>query len=118
MNNIVIEKLQDNKYNYIVFSTTVESPIFSIDKILKQINQSGRINVVFDQLLQTGDNENRFLSFEVDKSIDYNSARILKDNVDELKTYISQYLFKNQEILKYSILLSEQRKIIEKGGII
>ncbi len=118
MDNIVIEKLINSKYNYLVFSTTVESPIFFIDKILKKINRSDKIKIVFDQLLQTGDNVNRFLSFEVKEKIDYGSAKVLKDDVEELKVYISNYLFKNQDVLKYCILLTEQKKIIENGGII
>ena len=85
MKNIVIKELKDNAYQYLIFSTTVDSPFFQIDEIIKAIKCSKKVVVIFDQLLQTGDTDNRFISFELDKSLNYNSAKIINENLETLK---------------------------------
>ena len=37
---------------------------------------------------------------------------------DDIKGIITKFLRQNPQILKYSILLNDQKKIIEQGGII
>ncbi len=118
MKNIVIKELKDNAYQYLIFSTTVDSPFFQIDEIIKAIKCSKKVVVIFDQLLQTGDTDNRFISFELDKSLNYNSAKIINENLEPLKKEISNFLYKNQQLMDFSILLSEQKDIIKKGGIV
>lgn len=118
MKNIVIKKMNSNRCDYIIFSTTVESPFFFIEEIKKIINPSKKITIIFDQLFQTGDSNNRFLSFNIDKDIKYDSAKIINDDLDELKKIISEYLFENQEVMEYSILLDKQKEIIKEGGVI
>lgn len=118
MENIVIKKLKNNIYQYLIFSTTVDSPFFQIDEIIRTIKCSKKVVLIFDQLLQTGDAYNRFISFELDKTINYNSAKIVTENLELLKKEISNYLYKNQQLMDFSILLSEQKEIIKKGGIV
>ena len=43
MKNIVIKELKDNAYQYLIFSTTVDSPFFQIDEIIKAIKCSKKV---------------------------------------------------------------------------
>ena len=61
MKDIIINKSNDPLVKYVIFSISVDSPLFSLNEIAKNILlEDGQI-ILFDQLLQTGDSSNRFL---------------------------------------------------------
>ena len=37
---------------------------------------------------------------------------------NEIKLHMTEFLRQNLQVLKYSVLLNEQKKIIEQGGIV
>lgn len=121
MENYIIKKVNQNDIQYLVFGTSVESPLFCINDLSKDINENKEVRVLFDQLLQTGNADNRFLmvifkngTFELNSATSINPKFI----DDSIKGIITNFLRQNPQILKYSILLSEQKKIIEQGGTI
>lgn len=120
-NDVVVKKIDDEKFDYLVFSLTSESPLFQLAFIKETLANAGRIDVLFDQLLQTGDSSNRFLSVTFENGdFDFITAKQLDCNeIDKsIKMIIAEYLRQNVLILEHSILLSRQKEIIKNGGII
>lgn len=119
MKEILINKSNSSKVKYVIFSVSTDSPLFLLDEISEKVNlENGQI-VLFDQLLQTGDAENRFLILKFSNGkFDLSSIRhIAKKEIDEsLYKFISEYLRNEQLLLRYSILLEEQKKFILNGG--
>ena len=121
MENYVLKKLNSKIAQYLVFSTSVESPFFMLNEITKDIHESKDVVVIFDQLLQTGDSDNRFMSITFkNNAFDLNSANKIDSKTvnNVIREEIANFLRENPTILKYSILLSNQKEQIEKGGIL
>lgn len=119
MKDIIINKSNNPKIKYVIFSTSTDSPLFVLDDINKNICLENGQSVLFDQLLQTGDSDNRFLSLKfVNGMFDLSSIKhIDKKQIDEtLYKFISDFLRKEQCVLRYSILLEEQKDFILSGG--
>ena len=64
MKDIIINKSNNPKIKYVIFSISTDSPLFLLDEINKNIYLENGQSVLFDQLLQTGDSSNRFLSLK------------------------------------------------------
>lgn len=121
MDGIVIEKLNNKFAKYLVFSATTESPLFALEDISNQVSLTDGDVIIFDQLLQTGNAENRFIALTYQNgTFDYSTIRHLQtEEVDnEIRNKIAEYLRENVILLKYSILLSKQKEFILNGGII
>lgn len=122
MNNCVIEKIDKDYAGFLVFGTSVESPLFDLLEIQECLNlQEKEVFVLFDQLLQTGNSENRYLKMKiVNGCFDYESAINVDAGLieDDIKAYVCDYLRRNEIILKHSILLSDQKESILRGGIL
>lgn len=121
MDGVIIKRLNSNFAKYLVFSVSSESPMFYLEEIKEQMILSEGDSVLFDQLLQTGNSDNRFLAIVYNNGIfDISSVHhVDKDTVDvEVKNEISNYLRNNSLLLKYSILLGKQKDIILNGGSI
>lgn len=119
MKNFIIKKIDKKYAKYLVFGTTVESPLFQLIDIKNKIVISDGESVVFDQLLQTGNTDNRFLTLSFyEGKFDFGTAKNVEaDKLDaDVKNFAYDFLRKNVDILKHSILLSEQKDIIQNGG--
>ena len=119
MKDIIINKSNNPKIKYVIFSISTDSPLFLRDEINKNIYLENGQSVLFDQLLQTGDSSNRFLSLKfVNGTFDLSSIQhIDKKKIDEtLYKFISDFLRNEQRLLHYSILLEEQKNFILSGG--
>ena len=119
MKDIIINKSNNPKIKYVIFSISTDSPLFLLDEIIKNINLENGQKVLFDQLLQTGDSNNRFLSLKfANGKFDLSSIQhIDKEQIDEtLYKFISDFLRNEQRLLRYSILLEEQKNFILSGG--
>lgn len=121
MNSIIIEKLNSGFAQYLIFSVTTESPLFALDDIAKHTSFVDGDVIIFDQLLQTGNSDNRFMTLIYKNgTFDYSTIRHLKSEEVEsgIRNKIAEYLRSNTLLLKYSILLSQQKECILNGGII
>lgn len=119
MKDIIINKSNNPKIKYVIFSISTDSPLFLLDEIKKNIYLENGQSVLFDQLLQTGDSDNRFLSLKfINGNFDLSSIQhINKKQIDEsLYKFISNFLRNEQQLLRYSILLEEQKDFILNGG--
>lgn len=121
MNNYIIEKLNNNLAEYLIFGITANSPLFELNDIIVENYFSNGDRIIFDQLLQTGNTRNRFLVMTFCNGIfDYSSAINIDTDLvnDDIRNYISGFLRLNEKILKYSILPSKEKAEILKGGCI
>ena len=121
MKDYILKHIDQDNIDYLVFGTSVESPFVYITEIAKDIKADKVVKVLFDQLLQTGNSKNRFLMLELkDGTFELSSAICIDPKAvsNEIKLHIADFLRHNPQVLKYSILLNEQKKIIEQGGIV
>lgn len=119
MNDYVIERIDEEIAKYLVFGITVNSPLFELNEIKDSLPISNGEKVVFDQLLQTGNSDNRFLIMTFnDDDFDYGSAININNRQinDQIRHFISDYLRGHDTILKYSILPSDEKTTIINGG--
>lgn len=119
MNNYIIEKINNDLAEYLIFGITVDSPLFELNDIIDNNSFSNGDRIIFDQLLQTGNANNRFLVMTFRNGVfDYGTAVNIDINLvsDDIKKYISSFLRKNEKILKYSILPSREKAGILRGG--
>ena len=119
--DFIIREINKKYAKFLIFGVSAESPLFLLQEIKEQLNPRKGDIIVFDQLLQTGDVENRFLSITFgDVDFDLGTATHLENTVvdDETKSIISDYLRQNTLLLKYSILLSQQKEVILRGGFV
>ncbi len=118
MKSFIIKQIDKDYAKYLIFGITVESPLFQLFEICEDITISDGDSVIFDQLLQTGNAANRFLTLSFSNGeFDFGSAKNIDLNIvdAEVKTFACNFLRENIDILKYSILLSEQKDAILSG---
>lgn len=119
MKDIIINKSINPTIKYVIFSVSTDSPLFLLDEIKENIFLENGQTILFDQLLQTGDTENRFLSIKfLNGKFDLSTIQhIDKKKIDvSLYRFISEYLRNEPLLLRYSILLEEQKNCIMNGG--
>lgn len=95
--------------------------IYSYSHIIEQELQKqniGNAKILIDQLLITGNTNNRFISIEfVDGNLIFPTAVPIKaDSI--YHQFTTDYLKKRKDILKNSILSSYQIALIEKGYVL
>lgn len=121
MNNFDIVNLNGKDTKILIVMKTCDSPFDFVNELqeqLKIIEFSGVF--VIDELLHSGNNEERFISGFFDgKSFDnskFKFASIEKKSV--MRNYICDYLKSDLEVLKYSSLTESQQKLISHGCVI
>ncbi|OMF59533.1 hypothetical protein BK141_25070 [Paenibacillus sp. FSL R5-0765] len=107
-------------YEYLVLSTSFETPLTHLMDITTELNSKSNMNnfkVVFDLLLNMGNNSERFIEACYDgeqKSIYlFNVLKIDKKN--NLRKISCEYLKQNNVFLDNSVLNSQQKKMISMG---
>ena len=121
MEEFITLKINKNYAKYLLFGISSESPLFALDEIKFKIPLSNGDIVLFDQLLQTGNTENRFLVLTYqDNNFNFATAKNIDPTIidNEIRLKVADFLRHNNQILKYSILLSSQKELILSGGII
>ena len=120
MKDYTILKIEQNNIVMVVIHT-FESPFDYLQEIaddLREIGYSG--TVVFDELLHSGNNDERFISGFFDGDSFDNSKfrfeKIAKRSV--ILSYICNYLKSDLEVLNYSSLTDKQQKLISHGCVI
>ena len=109
--------LNADHYDCMVLCLSYESIFSYMDSLQKEISRSGISDgmILIDQLLISGNGNNRFLSMKFSNgTFDYTSAK----NMDVEKKYhqiTSIELKNNDKILENSILSDHQISLIKKG---
>lgn len=121
MENFNMFNINEERWNLLIALNTNDSPFDLLDEIqqaLEEIHFKG--NVLFDQMLHTGNTEERFICASYyDGIFEQNSFRFVnveKKNV--VRRYLCEYLKADKDMLLYSCLTEQQQKLIESGCII
>lgn len=114
MKNYEIQQLQDKKYNALLLWLSSESIIEYITQIEHEpLIMQSKGTLLIDQLLITGDEQNRFISSLYDHGkIDLTTTKRVEQN--NYKKISKELLRKNFELLKYSILTKKQLQEIKE----
>ena len=79
MNGIIIERLNNSFAQYLIFSVTTESPLFELDDILRHTPFVDGDIIIIDQLLQTNNVDNRFMTVVYkNRTFDYSTIKEIK----------------------------------------
>lgn len=119
--DLIIREINKKYAKFLVFGTSADTPLFFLQEIGDQTRLSKGDAVLFDQLLQTGDADNRFLIIKFgDNDFDLSTISHLdREKIDlETKEIVASFLRSNPLVLRYSILPEQQKETILDGGII
>lgn len=105
----------------LVIIKTSESPfqyINDIEKSLEDIGYEG--NVIIDQLLHSGNNEERFIGCYItnNKFVSTSFTFLNVKKGEQIRKYMTDYLREDAQYLDYNGLTDTQRKLIKKGCVI
>lgn len=121
MKNYNLLKVDNEKFSMLVVMQTYEAPFQYLDDIsdyLKEERYNGY--VLIDELLHSGNNEERFISGYFDgKKFDLNTfsfERIARQ--DLIREYSDKILSGDPDIINYSILNNVQKKLLNSGRYI
>lgn len=120
MDKVIVKPLEGS-YTAIVVTKTSDSPfdfLTSISEVLANQNIEGLVLV--DELLHSGNGEERFFEARFEKrTFDMTSFRFVNiPKNSRLRAVVCDWLRENPERLEYSDLTSAQRKMITKGLVI
>ncbi len=121
MQKFILKKINTDYSKYLIYGTGVESPYYLWDKIRKKILVQNGEYILFDQLLQIGNSNKRFVLIPIkDERLDFQNFKYLDFNTVDvsIRAEIAKFLRKNNNILKYSILLEYEKEKIYNGEIL
>ena len=116
MSEYIILDAVTEGYDRLVLCLTFESLLTYIKKIENSLSEEKKVKrVLFDQLLITGNSDNRFMSCEFSKGkMDFKSAKIVNPSEIYRKKTV-EWLHENYSYVEHSILTTEQcQKIKDK----
>lgn len=121
MNNFDIVNLDYKDIKILIVMKTSDSPFDFVNELqeqLRTIDFSGLF--VIDELLYSGNNEERFISGFFDGNSFDNSKFRFEDvaKKSDIRSYMCNYLKSDLEALSYSNLTDKQQKLISHGCVI
>lgn len=121
MNNFEITVLKEDKESILIFMKTSEPPFDFLEEMeteLTELHYKG--NVVIDELLHSGNNDERFITGYFDgnrfESGKFNFKIVMKKS--ELREPVCRFLQKDKDVLFLTGLTGKQQRLIEKGCVI
>lgn len=119
MKKYILEKINEDEYEYFIISLTYESILDYIEDIEKNLSiEKNKIIILIDQLLTTGNNKNRFISCEYQNGkIKLFTARNVNCS-ENIRKISSQALKDNYDLIENSILTKNQKQCIKEGRAI
>jgi hypothetical protein len=118
MSNFEILEMNDEKYSMLVVMKTYEAPFLFLDEIAEILKeQQFRGAILIDELMHSGNNEERFIKGFFDgENFDNNEFSFeVIDRRSEVRKYSCELLKKDPDIIDYSILNEAQKSLINKG---
>ncbi len=121
MNNFDIVSLDDENLKILIVMKTCDSPFDFANELQEQLKTIGFSGLfVIDELLHSGNNEERFISgfFDGDS---FDNSKFKFENIAKksvIRSYICDYLKSDLDVLNYSVLTDKQQKLISHGCII
>lgn len=121
MNNFDIIGIDDKDVQILVVMKTSDSPFDFVDELQEHLKTIGFSGIfVIDELLHSGNTEERFISGFFDGNSFDNSKFVFKNiaKKSNIRSYICEYLKSDMEVLNYSGLTDRQQKLISHGCVI
>lgn len=121
MDNFKIISLNETEIKILIVMKTCDSPFDFVSEIQEQLQVIHFSGVfVIDELLHSGNNEERFISGFFDgKAFDNSKFKYVNiGKKSPVRNYVCEYLQSDLEVLKYSSLTEKQQKLISHGCII
>jgi len=118
MNNFEILKICDEKYNVLIVMTTYEAAFQYLNEIAKMLAAKKYSGIVLiDELMHSGNNDDRFIKGYFDGEEFDNSAFSFEsvDRRSEIRKYSCELLKDIPDIIDCSILNKNQKSLISKG---
>ena len=121
MNNFDIVNLDNKEIKLLVIMKTSDSPFDFVNELQEQLRTldfSGLF--VIDELLHSGNNDERFISGFFDGN-SFDNSKFKFENIDKksiIRSYMCNYLKSDLEVLNYSSLTDKQQKLISHGCVI
>lgn len=115
MSMFEICKIEDSKYNYIIFSTSYQNPLSDLETFSKEMANkiTGEKFVLIDLMLSNGNSFNRFVEcFFNGKTVIRDSIKIKEDVPDSILNYCSSYYKQCKRNLGNSTLTSKEIGLI------
>ena len=116
MNSCLIEKIDFCGYNRFLLCLTFKSVVnylSEIESAPEMVTCSGK--VLIDQLMVTGDGDNRFISCNyLNGKLDMTTGQIVIPD-DRFRSITIERLHENYIYVEHSILTEHQRECIKKG---
>lgn len=121
MNDFEIINLEETELKILIIMKTCDSPFDYMDELqeqLRMIKFSGTFMI--DELLHSGNNDERFISgfFDGDS---FDNSKFKFENITKknpIRNYVCQYLQVNLDVLEYSGLTEIQQKLISRGCVV
>lgn len=121
MNNFDIVNLDDENLKILIVMKTCDSPFDFVNELQEQLKTIGFSGLfVIDELLHSGNTEERFISGFFD-GYSFDDSKFKFENIAKksiIRSYICDYLKSDLDVLNYSILTDNQQKLISHGCII
>ena len=121
MNNFEMIMISEEKANILVVMKTNEPPFDYLTEIEASLRERHYVgSVMIDELLHSGNTEERFIYGYFDGKRFDNGRFAFKfvSKKSKLREHVCVYLLQDMESLEYSILTTRQQKLIEHGCII
>lgn len=121
MNNFDIVNLDNKEIKLLVIMKTSDSPFDFVNELQEQLRTIAFSGLfVIDELLHSGNNDERFISGFFDGNSFDNSKFKFKyiDKKSIIRSYMCNYLKSDLEVLNYSSLTDKQQKLISHGCVI
>lgn len=121
MNDFEIINLEETELKILIIMKTCDSPFDYMNELqeqLRMIKFSGTFMI--DELLHSGNNDERFISgfFDGDS---FDNSKFKFENIakkNPIRNYVCQYLQVNLDVLEYSGLTEIQQKLISRGCVV
>ena len=112
---IIIDNPQEN-VDGLIISCIPDSPLTLMERIELELNKKQIKGIIIvDQILHSGNNQDRFISLRFDGKIDKKSIQFQQIDKKTKIREISCHYLKENNLIDDSILSSTQKRMLNKG---
>ena len=121
MNNYDIFDVEEQDIKLVIVMKTSESPFDYAADIQVQLRNMGFVGTfLIDELLHSGNNEERFIRGFFDGEA-FDNGRFCFEQIakrSKIRDFVCQYLRSDTDVLNYSCLSERQQKLISHGCMV
>lgn len=112
----VTELISDTKFNSLLLLTNSDAPLTPVSDIEKAISKLDNGRILIDQILHSGNTDERFISLDVEGGkVNQSSIAFYQVPKGNNIRDVSRKILCDYNLIEFSILSSIQKKMLEKG---